>query len=421
MFKFLHAADIHLDSPLHKLDYYEGAPVDELRQATRRAFENLVELAISEAVAFVLIAGDLYDGDWKDYNTGLYFISQMSKLREANIPVYIIAGNHDAASKITKTLRLPEGVTLFSVEGAETFTLDTIGVAIHGQSFKSPAVRKNLVARYPQQLSGYFNVGILHTCATGREGHEPYAPCTIQDLQSKGYDYWALGHVHQHEVVLEDPLSVFPGNIQGRHIKETGPKGCMLVSIDDRGDPSAAFRSVDVMRWVKVELDASGVESGYEVVDLIDQKLQELLEQNEGIPLIARVEVAGDCPAHDELASNLDRWTNEIRSAAVDSSSGQVWIEKVKLRTSLPLENESTIFAEGPVGELLRYIDEIPKDPDHVSVLTESLKDLIKKLPKELKENTDAVSLEYTGSLAEVLGQIRQMLLHRLMQRGDSV
>ncbi len=222
-------------------------------------------------------------------------------------------------------------------------------------------------------------------------------------------------------MVLEDPLSVFPGNIQGRHIKETGPKGCMLVSIDDRGDPSAAFRSVDVMRWVKVELDASGVESGYEVVDLIDQKLQELLEQNEGIPLIARVEVAGDCPAHDELASNLDRWTNEIRSAAVDSSSGQVWIEKVKLRTSLPLENESTIFAEGPVGELLRYIDEIPKDPDHVSVLTESLKDLIKKLPKELKENTDAVSLEYTGSLAEVLGQIRQMLLHRLMQRGDSV
>jgi len=421
MFKFLHAADIHLDSPLHKLDYYEGAPVDELRQATRRAFENLVELAISEAVAFVLIAGDLYDGDWKDYNTGLYFISQMSKLREANIPVYIIAGNHDAASKITKTLRLPEGVTLFPAEGAETFTLDTIGVAIHGQSFKSPVVRKNLVARYPQQLSGYFNVGILHTCATGREGHEPYAPCTIQDLQSKGYDYWALGHVHQHEVVLEDPLSVFPGNIQGRHIKETGPKGCMLVSIDDRGDPSAAFRSVDVMRWVKVELDASGVESGYDVVDLTGQKLQELLEQNEGIPLIARVEVTGDCPAHDELASNLDRWTNEIRSAAVDSSSGQVWIEKVKLRTSLPLETESTIFAEGPVGELLRYIDEIPKDPNHVSVLMESLKDLIKKLPKELKENTDAVSLEYSGSLAEVLGQIRQMLLHRLMQRGDSV
>jgi exonuclease SbcD len=227
--------------------------------------------------------------------------------------------------------------------------------------------------------------------------------------------------VHKHEVVLEDPLSVFPGNIQGRHIRETGTKGCMLVSIDDHGDPSASFRSVDVMRWVEVELDASGVESAYDVVDLIDQNLQELLVQHEGKPLIARVTVTGECPAHDELASNLDRWTNEIRSAAVDSTSAQVWIEKVKLRTSLPLDTEGAVFTEGPVGELLRYIDDIPKDPDHVSVLMESLNDLIKKLPKEFKEDTDAVSLEYPGSLAEVLDQIRQMLIHRLMQRGDSV
>jgi DNA repair exonuclease SbcCD nuclease subunit len=312
-------------------------------------------------------------------------------------------------------------VTLFPVDEVGTYTLDTIGVAIHGQSFKSPAVRKNLVKGYPEKLSGYFNIGILHTCATGREGHEPYAPCTIQDLQSKGYDYWALGHVHQHEVVLEEPVSVFPGNIQGRHIRETGPKGCMLVSIDGHGDPNAAFTSVDVMRWVKVELDASGVESGYDVVDLIDQELQVLLAQNEGIPLIARVEVTGDCPAHDALASDLERWTNEIRSAAVDSSSGQVWIEKVQFRTSLPPENESTDFSEGPVGELLRFIDDIPDNPDHVSVLMDSLEDLIKKLPKELKEDTDSPSLKYTGSLAEVLGQIRQMLLHRLMQQRTSV
>ena len=116
MFKFLHAADIHLDSPLHKLDHYEGAPVEEIRQATRRAFENLINLAIVEKVAFVLLTGDLYDGDWKDYNTGLYFASQMSKLREAGIPVYIIAGNHDAASKITKTLKLPEGIKIFSAD-----------------------------------------------------------------------------------------------------------------------------------------------------------------------------------------------------------------------------------------------------------------------------------------------------------------
>jgi len=185
MLKFLHAADIHLDSPLQKLDHYEGAPVEELRHATRRALENMVELAMLEGVAFVLIAGDLYDGDWKDYNTGLYFISQMSKLHEANIPVYIVAGNHDAASKITKTLRLPDGVTLFATERPETFRMDNDGVAIHGQSFSTPAVKKNLAKNYPSLLTGYFNIGVLHTCATGREGHEPYALPVLRPIFSQ--------------------------------------------------------------------------------------------------------------------------------------------------------------------------------------------------------------------------------------------
>ena len=192
MFKFLHAADIHLDSPLQKLEQYEGAPVRELRQATRRAFENLIELAIAEKVDFVLIAGDLYDGDWKDYNTGLYFISRITKLNDANIPVYIITGNHDAASAITKTLRLPDNVKMFPTDKPCTFKLEEVGVAIHGQGFATPAVKKDLSAGYPVAVAGYFNIGMLHTCATGREGHEPYAPCTVAALESKGYDYWAL-------------------------------------------------------------------------------------------------------------------------------------------------------------------------------------------------------------------------------------
>jgi DNA repair exonuclease SbcCD nuclease subunit len=149
MFRFLHAADIHLDSPLHKLDYYEGAPVDELRQATRRALDNLVQTAIRENVSFVLISGDLYDGDWKDYNTGLYFVSQTSKLRDAGIPVYIVAGNHDAAGKISRALRFPESVHLFPSQKPATLRINNIEVAIHGQSFASPAIKKDLSAKYP--------------------------------------------------------------------------------------------------------------------------------------------------------------------------------------------------------------------------------------------------------------------------------
>ena len=177
MFTFLHAADIHLDSPQRGLERYEGAPVAECRGATRRALENLVDLAIAHKVAFVMIVGDLYDGDWPDYNTGLFFGKQMARLRDGGIRVFMIRGNHDAANKMTKDLRLVDNVRVLSTDEAETVLLDDIGVAIHGQSFATRAVTENLAKSYPPRRGGYFNIGLLHTCVDGREGHDPYAPC----------------------------------------------------------------------------------------------------------------------------------------------------------------------------------------------------------------------------------------------------
>lgn len=414
MFKFLHAADIHLDSPLHRLSDYEGAPVEEIRQASRRAFENLVKMALAEKVAFVVIAGDLYDGDWKDYNTGLYFVSQMNILREANIPVFITAGNHDAASKITKSLRLPEGVILFAAEEAETHKLNTEGIAIHGQSFISPSVRKNLAATYPQSLPGYFNIGILHTCATGREGHELYAPCTNEDLRSRGYDYWALGHVHQKEIVTQDPLAVFPGNIQGRHIRESGPKGCVLVTVDDRGRPSAEFRSLDVIRWFRVEIDSSGKSQGYDVVDAVGGRLDELLEQNPGLAIAMRIELTGPCPVHDELASDLERWENEIRSVALDRGGGRIWIEKVRLQTTVPIDMRGLESTEGPLAELTRYLEELQVDPDLLNTLGGVLDDLVKQMPRELKTPDEGFVLGDRKWLVRMIELVRPMLIQRL-------
>ena len=420
MLKFLHAADIHLDSPLQKLDHYEGAPVEELRHATRRALENMVELAMLEDVAFVIIAGDLYDGDWKDYNTGLYFVSQMRKLREADIQVYIIQGNHDAASKITKTLRLPDGVRLFATERPETFRRDKDGVAIHGQSFSTPAVKKNLTTNYPSPLPGYFNIGVLHTCATGREGHEPYAPCTTADLQSKGYDYWALGHVHQREVLLDDPLSIFPGNVQGRHVRETGPKGCFRVMVDNHGHAAAEFKPLDVIRWFRLEVDASGIEKPYEVIDMINAQLEGFLEQNEGLPLIARVEVNGACAAHDELAADLERWTNELRSASLYSGGEMIWVEKIKLRSTPALEMQSVDSASGPLAELVHHLNEMRSDPDQLKNLGGVFEDLRKKLPKELGQGAEGLLLDDPEWLAQILGQVSPMLIRRLMGKGGN-
>ena len=232
-FRFLHAADIHLDSPLIGLANVEGRVAERIRTAPRAAFEALVERAIEDDVDFLVIAGDLYDGTWRDYKTGLFFAEQMGRLNQARIPVYVLHGNHDAESQITKPLVLPDNVSVFGTRKAETFRIDELNVALHGQSFREKAVIDNLVPDYPAPVDGAFNIGVLHTALGGMGDHANYAPCSVPELVAKGYDYWALGHVHQGQVLNERPHVVFPGNLQGRHVRETGPKGACLVTVDE--------------------------------------------------------------------------------------------------------------------------------------------------------------------------------------------
>ena len=228
---------------------------------------TLSRLAVEEHVAFVLIAGDLYDGDWPDNHTGLFFAAQMARLREAAIPVYLIQGNHDAANRMTRQLRLPEGVFFLSTNHPETRYLDGCDVAIHGQGFATQAVMDNLAITYPKRSAGAFNIGILHTAVDGREGHDRYAPCSLDDMKRHEYDYWALGHIHKREELSRDPWIVFPGNIQGRHIKESGPKGCMLVTVDGGRVASAEPQWLDVVRWSSCVVDSTGAADGDELID----------------------------------------------------------------------------------------------------------------------------------------------------------
>ena len=418
MLTFLHAADIHLDSPLHNLDLYEGAPVEEFRQATRRAFENLIRLAISEKVAFVLIAGDLYDGDWKDYNTGLYLVSQMTKLRDAGIPVFIVAGNHDAASRITKTLRLPDNVMLFPSKQPSTFRLEKLNVAIHGQSFPSPFVKTDLSQGYPEALKGYFNVGLLHTCATGREGHEPYAPCSLEGLRGKGYDYWALGHVHRHEVLLDDPFVLFSGNTQGRHIRETGPKGCVLVSVNHDGRPKIEFKPIDVVRWEIINVNAHEFESGYDIVDSFSHKLEQLLAENQGMPTAARIIIEGETAAHEDILSDVERWTNEFRAAALEIGTGRVWVEKTKFNITEPASDIFPDQTSGAINELLNLFDELINNTDARRMLISELVEIDKKLPVELKSGSDKIQFDDTDWIGDLLKQAKPMLIKRLLKKG---
>ncbi len=413
MFSFLHAADIHLDSPLKGLDRYEGAPVDALRGSTRDALRALVDLAIEEKVAFVLVAGDLYDGNWKDHGTGLYLNAQAARLRDHGIPLILIRGNHDAQSKLTRSLSLPDNVHVFSSDSAETFRVEEVDVAIHGRSFARQAELDNLALSYPDREPHQLNIGLLHTCASGREGHDSYAPCSLEDLRRKKYDYWALGHIHKREVLSSDPPIVFPGNIQGRHALETGAKGCTLVKVDDSGALSLEHRVLDVLRWAHCRVDASGASRIEDLADLVGARLAEERDAAEGRLLAARVEITGACKAHDRAASRFEQLEAEIRDRARDLGSEAVWVEKIKLRTRSPRPVSND---DGPLSVFLGLLSDLRADDDRLKDLADrELTDLRKKLRAETRSEDDLPDLDAIDLLRDALEHAGALVVDGLM------
>ena len=418
MIKFIHTADIHLDSPLRGLEVHEDAPVEEIRGATRRAFDNLIDLAMEEAVDFILIAGDLYDGDWKDYNTGLFFAARMGRLSKAGIKVFIVSGNHDAASQITKAMPLPDNVTLFSPRKPQSLRLDDMGVIIHGQSYAARAVTENLAVQYPRSDSDYFNIGLLHTSLTGREGHEDYAPCALAELTSKGYDYWALGHVHRREIVSEDPWIVFPGNIQGRHIKETGVKGATVVTVVDGRITGVEARELDVLRWAICQVDLSACETPEGVYAAVRQGFERELDQANGKILALRLVLTGKSPVHAQLLDRTAQWTEEFRGIA--AGLGDVWLEKVKFQTSRKKRLEDIYGEDTPIAGLLRSIQQLALDGDTLLELVPELSVLKSKLPPEIHSGDDPFFDPSPDKIAELRSEVQELLIARLLQHGGA-
>ena len=416
MFRFLHAADIHLDSPLKGLEEYQDAPLEQIRQAVRRAFDNLVQLAIDEKVAFVLLAGDFYDGDWKDYNTGIYFVNRMGKLGAAGIPVFMVSGNHDAASQITRSLKLPDNVTLFPHRHIGTHSIDRYGVALHGQSFSARSVTDDLVRNFPQGDPALFTIGLLHTSLNGRPGHEFYAPCTLDALRSKGYDYWALGHVHQREEVSRDPWVVFPGNIQGRHIRETGSKGCTLVSVEDGRVISVEHRELDVLRWVLSRVDTAGCESIDALLDLVRENFQDERARADGRPLAVRLVLEGFTPLHGQLHEKAQQFNEELR--AVAASLGDVWIEKTVVKTLKPQVLPTMYSGDSPVESLMKSIETPQFEKDTLIDFIPEFEKLRSKLPPELLSDGDPFR-PGEEELAAIREEVKELLIGKIQQRGQ--
>ncbi len=415
MSRFMHAADIHLDSPLCGLSEYEGAPIEAIRSATRRAFEAMIDLAIEKKVAFVLLAGDLYDGDWKDYNTGLFFTGQMARLNQAEIPAFVIRGNHDAQSNITRSLRPPPNVAVFSSKKPSTVTLDALGVAIHGQSYATAAVSEDLAAGYPEPVSGFLNIGLLHTSLDGRPGHAPYAPCSVDTLRSKGYQYWALGHVHTREVVSTNPHIVYTGCIQGRHVREVGPKGCTLVSFDEGEVSSLEHRDLDVLRWAECRVSIDTVDAEQDALGAIRAALCDALSGADDRPLAARVVLEGATELHTRMKADPLAWESQVRAVGAEIDYDRIWIEKVKVRTTGRRDLETTLAEGSPLAGLLSAIVEFPTVVREGDGLADEITQLKARLPPELFGGSDSIDLDDPLVVEAVIEEAKQHLIARLL------
>jgi exonuclease SbcD len=334
-FRFIHCADLHIDSPLKGLQKIDPRYAEWIRTATREAFKRLVDMAIDDRVKFVVIAGDLYDSDWKSADTGIFVSRQLKRLADAGIRVFAITGNHDALSVVTRSVSWPETAYQFT-ENAESVEVPDIGVLIHGRSFGDRHESEDFISGYPPPQPGLFNIGLLHTSLGGAAGHAKYAPCSPAQLSAIGYDYWALGHVHVPKVVQSEPHIVYSGNIQGRDIGETGPRGCYVVTVDAARKPTVHFVDLDDVRWERIEVDLGVINANTEddVVAAAIDAIEARIPADERL-LACRVVLTGETPLHRRLITRR----GSLRESVAESAGSQlerVCVEQIAAETSDP-------------------------------------------------------------------------------------
>ena len=409
-YRFIHAADIHLDSPLRSLALRNHDLAALIGNATRRAFENIIDLCLSERVNALLIAGDLYDGDQTSMKTARFLAEQLRRLDQAGIDVFIIRGNHDALSKITKELILPERVHIFDRK-ARAITVSapehSQPVVIHGLSFAKPHAPDSLLPNYGLPVNDAVNLGLMHTSLNGAEGHDLYAPVSVHDLQSYGFHYWALGHIHKRAVYAptshHNSTVVMAGNPQGRDINEAGAKSVTLVTIHDDGTVQTEERLTSIAQFERVSVDVSVCEDWRAIVQKISDALEEKREATLSEQLVARLHLTGTTSLAWQMRRDHDLLLTEAEDKA--EQTGNCWIEKLEIE-STPLRSITKGAASAthdPLQELGRLIEnELVSSPVFQTGLAEQMDALVKKLPPEIRSafgNDEAQAQALIGEL----------------------
>ncbi|MDR7124976.1 DNA repair exonuclease [Pseudotabrizicola sp. 4114] len=382
-FRFIHTADLHLDAPLKAIALRDPDLAQQVGVASRTAFSRIVDLCIEEAVAFLLISGDLWDGAYSSTKTPRFMKQELQRLQGAGIRCFIIRGNHDALARQTGELELPDNTFLFGGR-ASTETLERDGhlIAIHGLSFRDPHAPESLLPRYPAPRPGAFNIGMMHTSLNGSPGHDNYAPCSVAELEAHGYDYWALGHIHRRAEYVGRATIVMPGIPQGRDIGEAGPASVTLVTVADDNTVTLEQRPVACLRFDRLDLDCTGVADWAELLTALERAIR---HAGQGVRsadhLVIRPVLRGAMPLVWRMARDLDRLTEEARIMA---AAAGVWIDKLELRVTGDVT--ATADSHLPADLVRTVLEDLPQDPALVTALQVAAQELLRDLPPDLRD-----------------------------------
>lgn len=389
-FRFIHTADIHLDSPLRSLAMRNSDLAELVGNATREALVAIVDMCLEERVDALIIAGDLYDGDQTSMKTARFLAGQLHRLHGADIETYIIRGNHDALSRITQELILPPSVKLFG-RRAETVELrrGNLNVAIHGLSFAEPHAYESLLPKYRPPVSDAANIGIMHTSLAGAPGHDLYAPCNVSDLHGWGYDYWALGHVHLRSQHAGEQTVVMPGMPQGRDINEAGEKTVSLVTINDDRSIVVEERLTSIAQFERITVDLTPVATWRDAVDLIERAFAKARERTRSQHLVGRLRLDGTTPLTWQLRRDRDLLFTEIEHRA--EGFGGSWVEKIEIATLMPAAISTGEATADPVLELgaLMHNDIIHQH---------GMRELVRELVTELRDDLPVDLRAFAGA-----------------------
>ena len=417
-YRFVHAADIHLDSPLKSLALRDPDLAALVGDATRQAFARVVDLCLDEQVDALLLAGDLYDGDQTSMKTARFLAEQLRRLDAAGIRTFVIRGNHDALSKISKELVLPPSVKLFN-GWAESVRVEGVAggldVRVHGLSFAQPHAPDSFLPRYKAPTEGAVDIGLMHTSLGGHPPHDHYAPCSEADLHGSGFSYWALGHIHvrkQPEGPRGSATVVMPGIPQGRDIGESGPKTVTLVTVRDDRSILVEARPTSVAQFETVPVDLGGVEDWAETVDRIAEALASARDATESPHLVARLSVTGATPFAWQIRRDPDRLHAEAASRA--GELGGTWIEKIVLAVSAPAGAPAAGDAVAELGDIIG--SSVLGSPPFRAGMAATVDDLRKKLPRECRDavlgideaqSDDVLAQLFAEGAEDVLARLR--------------